>query len=106
MKKYINISKDYTETPGARSKIDGDYSGEEFRQKFLEPLFQDITDESEIIITLDGTYGYGTSFLEEAFGGLARKFGKDICIKRLRFISNDDPLLNDEIEEYIKNAKI
>ena len=48
--------------------------------------------------------GYPTSFLEEAFGGLARIFGKSECRLRLSFISYDEPLLLDEIDEYIRNS--
>jgi hypothetical protein len=104
-KQIISIANQYTHTPGARHIIDGAYSGEEFRDTFLKPLFNDINDTSEIIVDLDGTYGYGTSFLEEAFGGLARIFGKEICLRRLRFISNDDKLLIEEITGYIDDVK-
>ena len=100
----INIAKDFSNTPGARYKKFGPFSGEEFRENFLENLFKDKSDNSEIKIILDGVSGYATSFLEEAFGGLARIFGKDRCLKRLIFISNEDPLLIDEINKYIKNS--
>ena len=100
----VNISKDFSITPGARYKKDGPYSGELFREQFLEKLFEDPNDNSEIIVILDGTAGYGTSFLEEAFGGLARKFGKERCLKRFRFISKEDKLLIEEITRYIENA--
>lgn len=100
----INIVKDFTDTPGGRFKKDGDFSGEEFRDKFLVPLFKDKSDGNEITIIFDGAEGYPTSFLEEAFGGLARVFGKDIVIKRLKLISNEDPLLIEEINSYIEKA--
>ena len=99
----ISIAKDFTDTPGGRYKKDGPYSGEEFREKLLEPLFQ--TNSSEkIIINLDGVEGYSTAFLEEAFGGLARIFGKKIVKKRLEFISIEEPLLKEEIKNYIEKA--
>ena len=101
----INIAEQYTKTPGARHKVDGPFSGEDFRENYLENYFNDQSDDSTIRIILDGTAGYGTSFLEEAFGGLARKYGKDNCLKRLEFISNEDKLLIEEIKGYIENAK-
>lgn len=104
MEHMINILKDFTSTPGARYKSDGDFSGEEFREKFLEPFFEDPKDESKIKIILDGTEGYATSFLEEAFGGLARKYGKDRCLKKIDFISEEDSLLIEEIKDYILHA--
>ena len=100
----INIARDYSTTPGARYKKDGPYSGEEFREKMLEPLFK-IDSSEKIIINLDGVEGYSTAFLEEAIGGLVRKFGKDIVKKKLIFISTDEPLLIQEIQSYMENAK-
>lgn len=104
MEHIINILKDFTATPGSRYMSDGDYSGEEFRKTFIEPLFKDPEDKSKISIILDGTEGYATSFLEEAFGGLARQFGKQRCLDRLEFISEEDKLLIDEIKNYIINS--
>lgn len=101
----IDISRDYTETPGARYIADGEYSGQDFREKHLEPLFADKNDNSKISITLDGVEGYSTSFLEEAFGGLARIYGRDRCIQRLEFISEVEPALIDTIKSYIINCE-
>lgn len=100
----INISKDYSSTPGARFRTDGPFSGEEFREKFLEKYFTDPCNQEKITIILDGTSGYGTSFLEEAFGGLARKFSKKQCLDKLEFVSNEEPLLIEEIKQYIADA--
>ncbi len=101
----INIAKDFSETPGARYKSDGPYSGEEFREKMLKLHFSDPKLDYDITIILDGTEGYATSFLEEAFGGLAREFGKKGCLKRLKFISNEESSLIDEIIGYIKDVE-
>ena len=100
----INIMKDFSRTPGSRFRVDGPHSGEDFRKTLLEPLFAERENSSKIEITLDGTEGYATSFLEEAFGGLARKYGKERCLERLVFVSNEDPLLIEEIKHYIKHC--
>ncbi|MRS02704.1 DUF4325 domain-containing protein, partial [bacterium] len=97
----INIAKDFTRSPGGRKKEDGDFSGEEFREKFLEPAFEDRTNTSKIRIIMDGCYGFPTSFLEESFGGLARKYGKKDVINRIELISEEEPLLIEEIISYI-----
>jgi hypothetical protein len=99
----ISIAEQFSTTPGARFKDDGPFSGEEFRDKFLTPLFSEGATE-EIEINLDGTAGYGTSFLEEAFGGLARNVGKDKVLRRLKFISDEEPILIDEINEYMNES--
>jgi hypothetical protein len=100
----ISIAKDYSRTPGFRFITDGPYSGEVFRKKFLEPHFTNPENTEKVTIDLDGVAGYATSFLEEAFGGLARLFGVEITLKRLEFISDEEPMLIDEITSYIKNC--
>ncbi len=99
--KIINIARDFSDAPGARYYDDGPNSGQEFREKILEPAFKA---EDKITVILDGTEGYATSFLEESFGGLARKYGPDAVKEKITFISEEDPLLVDEIMGYIQEA--
>jgi len=100
----INIAKDFSITPGGRFKKDGPFSGEDFREKLLEPHFRNESTE-KIIINFDGVEGFSTAFLEEAFGGLVRIFGVAVVRKRLEFISVEDPLLLKEVHNYIEKAK-
>ncbi|KAB2836871.1 MAG: DUF4325 domain-containing protein [Candidatus Brocadia sp.] len=100
----IKIAREFSNTPGARYISDGPFSGEEFREKFLERHFANGAQVDKIVINLDGAIGYATSFLEEAFGGLARKFGKEKCLERLEFVCNEDPLIIKEIKKYIEEA--
>jgi len=102
----INIANEFSKTPGGRYREGGEYSGQEFRQEFLEPHFKN-EDESQIEkirIILDGGYGYATSFLEEAFGGLARTHGPETVLKHLVLVSEEEPELVNEIQSYIKQA--
>ena len=109
----INIARDYTDTPGGRNISDGEFSGEDFRDNFLIPKIVGVINTNEKIdIDLDGGYGYGSSFLEEAFGGLIRKMIKqntsidkikDI-INRISIKSDDEPSLISQIVEYMKSA--
>jgi hypothetical protein len=101
----LNIALQYTKTPGARYRIDGPYSGEDFRVTMLEPHFLDKHNKEPITIVLDGVEGFATSFLEEAFGGLARKYGTAVVQDRLHFVSSEDPGLIDEIVQYIQKAE-
>lgn len=101
----INICDDFTETPGARYRNEGSYSGEEFRDTILEPKYCEACQKKQkLVIELDGGYGYATSFLEEAFGGLSRKYPKNEVLETLTFVSNDEPSLITEIEGYINHA--
>ncbi len=100
----IDIAKDFHDAPGGRYKKDGKWSGEEFRDTFLEPaLIDDACNTIEVI--LDGTFGYGISFLEEAFGGLARKYGAKKVLDKLVFVSKENPSLIGRIEAYVKEAE-
>lgn len=102
--KTIVISQEYSEILGARHIEEGDYSGEDFRENFLLPKFLEALENGEqITINLDGGYGNPVSFIEEAFGGLARKYGTDSVMKILRFVCNDEPTRVEEIISYIEN---
>lgn len=102
----IVISKDYTTTPGARYKDEGPFSGEDFRESLLEPKFLEARSNKEkLIVNLDGGYGYATSFLEEAFGGLARIYGSKEVLNCLVLVSEDEPIIIDQINKYINKAK-
>lgn len=98
----INIANDFSKTPGTRYNKDGDFSGEEFREKFLLPLFQTDSNE-EVKIMMDGVIGYPFSFLVEAFGGLARKIGSpEKILNRLRIECTDNPTIENKIKTLIK----
>ncbi|EKO33197.1 STAS-like domain-containing protein [Leptospira santarosai] len=100
----IKISKDFSDVVGHRSVSDGPNSGEEFRKKFLEPAIAN-NEIEKIEIDMDDTWGYPSSFLEEAFGGLVRLFGKEIVEMKIRIISNQDESLNSRIQSYIQKAE-
>ena len=99
----INIPKDFTKTPGGRHISEGEFSGEEFREKILYPKYQEAKKcNCDIVVILDGGFGYGPSFLEEAFGGLARKTKDKSLLKKIIIISDEEPKLKKDISEYIK----
>ena len=55
---------------------------------------------------MDGVAGYGSSFLEEAFGGLVRVegFTAEALKEKIRFVS-EDPTLEKEIWDYVDDAE-
>lgn len=99
----INVSKDFSEYPAGRYRDDGDFSGEVFREDLLLPK---LINFDVVEINLDGSMGYGSSFLEEAFGGLVRlgKFTRDSLHQKLKFKYKEDPIVIDEIWQYIDSA--
>lgn len=103
----INIGKDFSYAPGPRFEWMGAYSGEEFRKTLLAPAFEEsLKTGASLSVDLDGTEGYGYSFLEEAFGGLVREHGFDKAkVLLISIISNEEPHWIEEIEGYIKKAQ-
>jgi hypothetical protein len=100
---------DFSKTPGSRYRDEGKkaHSGQEFREDILEPNFKIAqVNNQKLLIDLDGTIGYGTSWLEEVFGGLARACGKDKVLKILDFKSEEEDYLIDDIKQYINDAEI
>jgi hypothetical protein len=103
----LKIASDFSSTPGPRRRSEGNFSGEEFRQRILVPKLKSAMDAGrELVVDLDGTSGYGTSFLEEAFGGLIRNNGYSLTElqRAVKFVSNEEPDLLKEIDEYMCEA--
>lgn len=106
----IEVVKDFTDTPGARYKSQGSFSGEEFRDEILYPKFMESLKENKTLtVNLDGGYGYGSSFLEETFGGLVRRLKKEKNsnykkVLDIIIISNDNKIWNEKIKLYIQSA--
>lgn len=110
---------EFTKYPGPRYINLGSNSGEKFREEYLITALKE---SSEISVNLDGVLGYGSSFLEEIFGGLVRAMpahpakkhpNGDLIVKHAfvtlemvdfiknNLISHDDPSLIVEIKNYI-----
>jgi hypothetical protein len=98
---------EFSRHPGPRFKNEGEHSGEEFRETQLRPAFERARSAGECLaIDLDGVeYGYPTSFLEEAFGGLARIYGPEPVLETLNYLAVEEPLLVDEINGYVRRAR-
>lgn len=100
----INISRDFARYPFGRYRTDGPYSGERFREEFLIPAFR--ADGELVVVDLDGAIGMGSSFLEEAFGGLVRAgIDRAEIRRRLKIVSRRDSALSKEIDGYVTDAE-
>lgn len=70
---------DFSRTPYGRFKEDGEFNGERFRKEVLLKYFEN-PEVKKVVVYLDTVeegYEYGSSFLEEVFGGLVRVHGLD-----------------------------
>jgi hypothetical protein len=102
----ISIAKDFSDTPGPRTRAEGDFSGEQFLEEILLPQFRNaIAQGVSLTVDLDGTEGYATSFLESSFGGLARTHDPDEVLRVIKFKSDDEPYLIEEIKKYVRAAR-
>lgn len=102
----LDIANEFSRTPGPRFRTKGRFSGEEFREGLLRERFEQARkDSAQLQINLDGGYGYAPSFLEEAFGGLARIYGAEPVLDTLVFKSDEEPYLVDDIVGYVKKAR-
>lgn len=71
----IDLAKDYSKYPAGRFHEDGAHNGEDFRKLILVPKLEELTknnNSEKLIIDIDGVRVFGSSFIEEAFGGLIR----------------------------------
>lgn len=101
------VSSDFSTTPGPRYDSEGSYSGELFREEALVPYLKSaIESQQSFIVDLDGTAGYGTSFIDEAFGGLIREnnFKYEDISKFILLKSDEEPYLKEDIKSYLKSA--
>lgn len=101
----ISIAQDFSSSPSGRFPEDGPFSGARFRDELLVPALKK---NGGVEVILDGVSGFGSSFLEEAFGGLVRihHFAKDFLGANLH-IKFDDPALvfyADSIADFINEA--
>ena len=101
----ISIAKDFSMYPAGRYLEDGDFNGTKFREELLVPHLKD----SKVLkVIFDEVAGFGSSFLEEAFGGLVRVEGmsKAFLDEHLQLLTNE-PELEDFIDltkQYIADA--
>lgn len=102
----IKLSTDFSTTPGGRQIAEGDYSGEQFRDELLLEKYEEAEQGNTLLeVDFDGCYGVGTSFLEEAFGGLVRKYHKHGILKRLVIVALEDETIPGNIKKYVEEAE-
>lgn len=90
----LDVATQFSRFPAGRTKADGDSSGEHLRE-----IIVSILRERPLTICLDGTQGYGSSFLQGAFLGLSF----ELSTRRLTLVSKEDPTLVTEAWSYINS---
>jgi hypothetical protein len=102
---YLSVAKEFSLTPGARKREDGEDSGEQFLDECLAPKYREARKQGAVLfVDLDGTGGYGTSFLEESFGGLQRMYPAENILDHIEIKTEDEPYQKADIERYVAEA--
>jgi hypothetical protein len=107
--KIISIAEDFSPSPAGRTRADGPFNGQRFRDEFLVPALRKAVDEDDkVVVNLDGAYSYSSSFLEEVFGGIVRSgnFPAAILTSRLE-IKAANPVyasFRRDAEKYLSDA--
>jgi hypothetical protein len=98
----INVASQFSRFPAGRYVEDGPFTGAKFRNDLLLPALKQ---QDDVTIELDGVVGYGSSFLEEAFGGLVRlgMFTKEQLHEKLK-LESKYRTITQEIWGYIDSA--
>lgn len=98
----ISILKNFSENPAGRYITDGPNSGQRFRDELLMPALRS---NDQVVVDLDGALGFGSSFLEEAFGGLVREcgFAATELARQLKIISRQS-IYEKRVWRYINAA--
>lgn len=84
----INVAE-FSTYPIGRDDRDGAYNGERFRRDWLMPALRDaIARDVKVVVSFKGVLSFGSSFLEEAFGGLVSKEGvaKDVVKRKVQIL--------------------
>ena len=95
---HLSILNDFSEYPKLRYCSLSEDSAEKFYHEKLNAAFEDAYSKKIIlVVNIDYTAGYTSSFLDEAFGNLVYDFGLNLVKDFLKIISEDEPYWIDMI---------
>ncbi len=102
---------EFSRFPSGRDDTDGDFNGKAFRERILAPEIElALKNNSKVCVSLDGVLSFGSSFLEEAFGGLVRnRIATSRDVLRVLEIEAENPSyerFRKAIIAHIKDAKV
>ena len=97
----IYIAKDFSKFPAGRYLDDGNFNGTKFRKEILVPELKKLRESESLEVIFDGVAGFGSSFLEEAFGGLVRDEGFSKEFLKVHLILTTE---EDELQDFVQLA--
>jgi hypothetical protein len=94
----IHLAQEFSPCPAGRFPTDGPFPGATFRDTFLLPA---IRNNEKVVVDFAGTEMAGSSFLEEAFGGLVRAGVPEALLKQKLELNSPRPSDPKRIWRYI-----
>lgn len=101
--RFIDVALEFSPAPMGRTRRQGRFSGEAFREDLLKPALR-ISDI--VVVDLDGTSGLSTGFLDEGIAGIVRDgtIVEPEFWRRVKIISTRDPLVINDIRVLVSSA--
>jgi len=97
---YFSVAKQFSIFPGARYRKTSNWSAQELYEDHLEVMLkQSVKYSIKLHFDLDGTCGYGVSFLHQLAFLIKTNIPESIPF--IRFISKEEPYLVEEFMGYI-----
>ncbi len=100
MQMILNVS-DFSKNPGLGLSEYGPDSGEDFYPLLKEAFIKALNEKSELVVNLDGVWGYSPSFLKQVFGSLSKEFSEEDIREILKIYSQEEPHWIDYIKEIL-----
>lgn len=99
----IDVATSFSRTPFGRYPKDGENNAQKFRDDVLKP---EVMKGEDILIDFSKVaLGVGSSFLEEAFGGLVRAgFNRDDLLKHIK-VKDKMGFYNEQVHHFIEVAQ-
>lgn len=85
---YFSIADHFTKYPGGRRKEEGPYSAELLTELLL-PAFEQY---DQVHLFMDGTRGYGASFLDELFCRLRARYPLHEFREKIRIYTSSEEM--------------
>lgn len=104
----FKVATEFYKRPLGRYRTQGTYTGEAFREDHLVRLLKELKANDKLTLDFSGVTMNGSSFLEEAFGGLIRehKYSKEYLESVLELSFPRRPSLEQKVWQYISDAEL
>ena len=98
---WIDVGQDFARILTRRSRNDGEFSGEAFREDILEPA---LLINDKVVLNIDAIEHYSMAWMDEAISGVSRKYGVDFARGKIFFSTSKKFYLLPVLEQLLQVA--